>query len=161
MDIFLIISGLFLILIGIAGCFLPVVPGPPLSFLGLLLIHFTDKIDLPPSLLWTIGIITVVVTILDYIVPIWGTKRFGGTKRGVTGATIGIIVGLFLGPWGIIIGPFVGAVLGEMSGGRNSNDAFRAGIGSFIGFLLGTGLKLMASFVMAFYFFKYTISAIL
>lgn len=106
------------------------------------------------------GAITLAVTLLDYIVPIWGTRRFGGTKRGVTGATIGVIAGLFIGPWGIILGPFAGAVLGEMTGGRQGKEAFKAGIGSFVGFLTGVGLKLMASIVMAFYFFKYTISVL-
>lgn len=157
MDIFLIILGLILTIAGIAGCFLPVIPGPPLSYVGLLLIHFTERSDLPPHLLWILAIITLSVTLLDYIFPIWGTKKFGGTKRGITGATIGVIVGLFLGPLGIIIGPFAGAILGEMTGGRRGNEAIRAAVGSFAGFLLGTGLKLMASLIMVFYFFKYTI----
>ncbi|MFA6334226.1 MAG: DUF456 domain-containing protein [Bacteroidales bacterium] len=158
MDIFLIILGSVLIVAGILGCFLPVVPGPPLSFLGLLLIHFTERIDLPQSLLWIFAIVTVVVTLLDYVVPLWGTKKFGGTKKGITGATIGVIVGMFVGPWGIIIGPFAGAVIGEMFGGRRGNEAFRTGLGSFVGFLLGTGLKLMASLVMTFYFIKFMIA---
>ncbi len=156
MDIFLIVLGLILTLSGIIGCFLPIVPGPPLSFLGLLMIHFTSSIDCPYSIM-LMGSLTVTVTILDYIVPVWGTKKFGGSKNGIRGATAGIIAGMFLGPLGILFGPFVGAVIGEMIGGRHGNEAFRAGIGSFAGFLLGTGLKLMASFTMAFYFIKYSI----
>jgi uncharacterized protein YqgC (DUF456 family) len=126
----------------------------------LLLLHFTKTVDLPGTLLIVLGIVTVVVTILDYVVPAWGTKKSGGSKAGIRGATAGLIVGLFLGPAGIIVGPFAGAVIGEMIGGSGTDKALRAGFGSFLGFLAGTGLKLMASITMAFYFFKYVISLI-
>jgi len=145
-----VVSGL-LIIVGILGCFLPIIPGPPLSFTGLLVLELASNVnrDLNFYLLW--GGITVAVTVLDYVVPVWGTKQFGGSKKGVWGSTIGLIVGLFFLPFGIIIGPFVGALLGEYADGKKSGPAFKAAFGSFLGFLAGTLLKLIASCVMAFY----------
>jgi uncharacterized protein YqgC (DUF456 family) len=96
----------------------------------------------------------VVVSILDYIVPVWGTKKFGGSKYGTRGATVGLIIGLFLGPLGIIIGPFIGAVVGELIFKDDMKYALRAGFGSLLGFLTGIGLKLATSFVITFYFVK-------
>ncbi len=101
---------------------------------------------------------TIVVTLLDYIVPVWGTKKFGGSKYGTRGATVGLIIGLFLGPLGIIVGPFIGAFVGELIFKDDIRYALRAGFGSLLGFLTGIGLKLAASFVMTFYFVKEWIS---
>lgn len=156
MDILLIVLGIVFMLVGIAGCVLPILPGPPISFLGLLFLHFTARTDIPEDTLWTLGLITVAVTVLDYIVPIYGTKRFGGTKKGVWGSTIGLIIGMFFfPPFGIIIGPLVGAFVGEMSAGQDTNKAMRSALGSFLGFLTGTLLKFIACFVMAYYFIIY------
>jgi uncharacterized protein YqgC (DUF456 family) len=141
-------------ILGIIGCLAPVLPGPPLSYLGLLLLHFTKFADFSTSILITLAAIVVVVSILDYIVPIWGTKKFGGSKYGTRGATVGLIIGLFLGPVGIIIGPFIGAVVGELIFKDDMKYAIRAGFGSLLGFLTGIGLKLAASFVITFYFVK-------
>ena len=98
--------------------------------------------------------ITVIVSILDYIVPVWGTKKFGGSKYGTRGATVGLIIGLFLGPLGIIVGPLIGAVVGELIFKDDMKYAIRAGFGSLLGFLTGIGLKLAASFAMTFYFVR-------
>lgn len=154
MDIFLLILGIILMFTGFIGCFVPVLPGPPLSYGGLLLLQVTRFGDFSTNFLITFGILTAAVTIIDYFVPIWGTKKFGGSKSGVTGATVGLIIGLFMGPAGIILGPFLGAIAGELIAGRNSSEALQSGIGSLIGFLVGTGLKLALTFVMIFYFFK-------
>ena len=94
------------------------------------------------------------MTIVDYVVPIWGTRKFGGSKYGTRGATVGLIIGLFLGPAGIIIGPFVGAIIGELIFRDDMKYAIKAGFGSLLGFLTGVGLKLAASLVMTFYFVK-------
>ena len=100
-DYILLILGIILMILGIIGCLVPVLPGPPLSFLGLILLHLlTVRSFLQVQLLITLGVIAVVVTILDYIVPVWGTKKFGGSKYGTRGATVGLIIGLFLGPLG-------------------------------------------------------------
>jgi uncharacterized protein YqgC (DUF456 family) len=141
-------------IIGIIGCLVPVLPGPPISFLGILSLHFTRFSQFQPATLITLGIITVIVTVLDYIVPVWGTRRFGGSKYGIRGATVGLVIGFFLGPLGIILGPLIGAFVGEMIFKDDLNYAFKAGFGSLLGFLTGIGLKLAASFAMTFYFVK-------
>jgi hypothetical protein len=153
-DYILLILGIFFMIAGIIGCLVPVLPGPPLSFLGLLFLHFTRFGHFSNPTLIILGILAVVVSILDYVVPVWGTKRFGGSKYGTRGATIGLITGFFLGPLGIIIGPLIGAFVGEMIFKDDMNYALKAGLGSLIGFLTGIGLKLAASAIMTFYFIK-------
>ncbi len=153
MDYVLIALGILFIISGIFGGILPVLPGPPLSYVGLILLHLTERYQFSTNFLIVWGMITVVVYVLDYLIPIWGTKRFGGSKRGVWGSIIGLLVGMFLfPPFGIIVGPFLGAVLGELSSGKQSREAFRSGLGSFLGFLVGTLLKLIVSGMMAWYF---------
>lgn len=160
MDYVLIGFGIILLITGILGCVLPVIPGPPLNYLGLLLLHLTERYQFSTKFMVTWAIITVVVYALDYVIPVWGTKKFGGSKRGVWGSVIGLVVGLFFfPPFGIIIGPFAGAVIGELSVGKDSGAALKSGFGSFIGFLLGTLLKLIASGMMTWYFFKELIIA--
>jgi len=100
-------------------------------------------------LIWA-GIV-LVVSVLDYLIPVYGTKKFGGTKYGMWGCMIGLIAGIWLGPWGIITGPFLGALLGELLA-NNHTGAFKAALGSFIGFLFSTLLKLIACVMMAWYF---------
>ena len=160
MDYVLIVFGIIFIITGILGCVLPVIPGPPLNYIGLLLLHFTAKYQFSSKFLIIWAIITIVVYALDYIIPVWGTKKFGGSKRGVWGSVIGLVVGLFFfPPFGIIVGPFLGAVIGELSAGKDSGAALKSGFGSFLGFLLGTLLKLIASGMMTWYFFKELIVA--
>ncbi len=118
------------------------------------MLHFTKFADFSNTLLITLAAIVVVVSILDYIVPIWGTRKFGGSKYGTRGATVGLIIGLFLGPFGIIIGPFIGAVVGELIFKDDMKYAIKAGFGSLLGFLTGIGLKLATSFVITFYFVR-------
>jgi len=153
-DYILLILGILLIILGIIGCLVPVLPGPPLSFLGLIMLHLTRFGQFTSTVLIILGSLAVVVTILDYIVPVWGTRRFGGSKYGTRGATVGLVIGLFLGPLGIVLGPLVGAFVGEMIFKDDIGYAFRAGFGSLLGFLTGIGLKLAASFTMTFFFVK-------
>lgn len=153
-DYLLLISGIILMILGIIGCLVPVLPGPPFSFIGLILLHLSRFGQFETSTLIILGALAVVVTILDYIVPVWGTRKFGGTKYGARGATVGLIIGLFLGPAGIILGSFIGAFVGEMIFKDDINYAFKAGFGSLLGFLTGIGLKLVASCIMTFYFVK-------
>ncbi|MCG6188336.1 MULTISPECIES: DUF456 domain-containing protein [Maribellus] len=155
MDYVLIGLGVILIISGILGCVLPIIPGPPLSYIGLLLLHFTERYQFSSRFLVIWAIITAVVYALDYIIPAWGTKKFGGSKRGVWGSIIGLVIGLFFfPPFGIIIGPFVGAVVGELTAGKDSGAALKSGFGSFLGFLAGTLLKLITSGMMTWYFFR-------
>ena len=148
MEIFLLIVAFLLMLVGIIGCIVPGLPGVPIAYAGLWVAQATDRIDFSWQMLLIWGIVTIVVSVLDYVVPAWGTKQFGGTKYGVWGSTIGVFVGLFLGPWGVIIGPLVGAILGEMLGGKQMAEALKAGWGSFIGLLFGTILKLICCGLM-------------
>ena len=155
-DIILVIIGVIFVGLGLAGCILPVIPGPPLSFVGLLMLHFTRYAQYSSEFLILMAFIAVAVTVLDYLVPIWGTRKFGGSKAGVWGATLGLIVGLFFPPVGLILGPFLGAFAFEAmkAQGKDNQKSFKAALGSLFGFMLGVGLKLIASFVMTFYFFK-------
>ena len=159
MDITLAVLGAALVLVGFIGSILPIIPGPPISWAGLLLLKWTDFVDdhgaAYENALWILLFFVILVTILDYVVPIMGTKKFGGSKRGVWGATIGVVVGLFFGPLGIIIGPFLGAYIGEISTGKKDKDALRAAWGSFMGFLLGVGLKLMVCGTILFFYIRY------
>ena len=155
MDYVLLGFGIVLILIGLLGCVLPIVPGPPLSYAGLLLLHFTERYQFSSSFLITWAVITVVAYTIDFVIPALGTKKFGGSKRGIWGSIIGLLIGMFLfPPIGIIVGPFAGAVIGELSTGKESKEAFKSGFGSFLGFLAGTLLKLIVSGMMTWYFVK-------
>ena len=158
MDITLAILGMILVLIGLAGSILPIIPGPPISWAGFFLLRWTDYVNSGAegyeNALWILLFFVVLVTILDYAVPILGTKKYGGSKRGVWGATIGVVVGLFFGPPGVIIGPFLGAYIGEITTGKKDRQALRAAWGSFVGFLMGVGLKLMTCGTIAFFFVR-------
>ncbi len=151
MDTFWIILGIFVMLVGILGCILPLLPGPPLCFLALLIQQLRSDAPFNSKFLWIWGGIAVIITALDYIIPLFGTKTFGGTKYGIWGCTIGLIAGFWMGPFGIIIGPFVGAFIGEVIYSNNTNQALKAAWGSFLGFLFGTLLKLVTCLVMAWY----------
>lgn len=152
MEFFLLVIAFLLILIGAVGSVLPVLPGPPLAYCGLLILHFSGKdFRLPLWILLVTGVLTLTITILDYVMPAYGTKYFGGSKYGSWGSTIGLIVGVFsswLGPWGILIGPFLGALIGELIYGQSTGKAFQAALGSFLGFLGGTFMKIMFCFTL-------------
>ncbi|HMQ05986.1 MAG TPA: DUF456 domain-containing protein [Saprospiraceae bacterium] len=152
-DIVLLILGLLLLLIGLAGSILPI-PGPPLTFFGLILIHWSRFADFTSQLLWILGIATIVVTALDLMVPAWGVSKFGGSRYGIWGSMIGLTVGIFTGPWGIFIGAFAGGLIGEMMAGRDYDMAMKAAFGSFIGFLLGALLKIILSGIIIWYAVK-------
>ncbi|HYW95022.1 MAG TPA: DUF456 domain-containing protein [Bacteroidales bacterium] len=158
-DILIVIAGSLLLVIGLLGCILPVIPGPPLSFAGLLLLRFTHfvepaRVETFDHLLWIMGGAAIVVTVLDYVVPVWGTRRFGGSKAGTWGAAAGVVVGLFFAPAGLIIGPFAGAFIAELISGKNQHESLRAGFGSFLGVLSGVVLKLIVSVIITWYFVK-------
>ncbi|MFS4416501.1 DUF456 domain-containing protein [Maribacter sp. 2307ULW6-5] len=150
MDIVLLILGLLLMLVGILGSFLPVLPGPPISWLGLLLLHLSSAVPMNWWFLGTTLAIALVILALDYVIPAVGTKKFGGTKSGMIGTTIGLLVALFFplfGPLGIIIWPFIGALVGELINKADKKTATKAAFGSFLGFLTGTFLKFLVAVV--------------
>lgn len=148
MDIVLLIIASLFIILGIIGSFLPVLPGPITSWLGLLILHLTDTIPINKSFLIITFAIAILVWILDYIIPAIGTKRFGGTKSGMIGTSLGLIVGLIAPiPGGIIVGPFVGAFVGEVLNKANTQTALKAAFGSFIGFITSTFIKFIVAII--------------
>lgn len=146
MDIVLIIFSFVLVLAGTAGCILPVLPGPPLAYVGLVLMHLTVRAEFSWAQLVSWLVLVVVLQVLDYITPLLGSKYSGGSEYGNRGCVAGTIAGLFFMPWGIILGPFIGAVAGEMLGGRDLPNALKAGFGTFLGVVLGVLLKLALCF---------------
>lgn len=149
LDIILIILGVLCLITGLMGCILPFLPGPPVAYLGLVLLHFTDKVQYTTTQLIVWLLIVLVVQVLDYFTPMLGSKYSGGSRWGNWGCIIGTLIGLLFLPWGVIFGPFLGAVIGELLGNKEFSQALRSGVGSLIGFLLGTFLK----FVVCGYFF--------
>ncbi len=138
-----LVAGVLLIA-GFFGTFVPVLPGAPLAWAGLLAAHFSVYNSISILCLIITGVIAVIVSVLDNIFPVTMTKKFGGSKYATTGATIGLIIGFFTGPWGIILGPFCGALVGELINKEGRNEGvFKAAFGAFMGFLLGTGLKMI------------------
>jgi len=153
MDILLYILAGICIIVGIIGCIAPGLPGPPISFAGLLLLHFTSKAAFSGEFLMIALAIVVIIQILDYYIPVWCTKKFGGSKKGVWGSIIGLVVGIFSPiPFGFIIGPFLGAVIGELIDGKETLKALKSGFGAFVGFLLSTAAKLTVCFVFGWYY---------
>jgi len=148
-EILLVTLGFVFCTAGILGSFLPVLPGPPISWLGLLILYLIPNVPVNYNFLGiTLGI-AVFIFVMDYIIPIIGTKYLGGSKYGAIGSAVGLVAGLFFPPFGILIGPFVGAFLGEIicNAQSNSKHAFKSALGSFIGFLASTFMKLLVSFV--------------
>jgi uncharacterized protein YqgC (DUF456 family) len=154
-DIILAVSGAIFIILGIVGCVVPVIPGVPLSYAGIILLHLTSRVQFSTQFLVLWAFIVLIVQVLDFYIPVWGTQKFGGGKKGVWGSAVGIVFSLFfLQPFGIILFPFVGAFIGELIDGKQPCEALKAGFGAFIGFMAGTVMKLIVAFVLAFYFFR-------
>ncbi|WP_291528155.1 DUF456 domain-containing protein [Bacteroides sp. UBA939] len=154
-DIILIILGSICIIVGLLGCILPLIPGPPISYVGLLLLHSTDKVQFSTYQLLIWLLLVVIIQVLDYFIPILGSKFSGGTKWGSWGCLIGSIIGvIFFSPWGIILGPFGGAFIGELLGERSKKDALKSGIGALLGFLFGTVFKVVVCGYFIWYFIK-------
>ena len=148
MDVALLIIACALMIFGLVGCVVPGLPGVPVSLLGLIVAEFSSQVHFPWWVFLVWAIVTVVVTLLDYFVPAWGTKRFGGTANGMRGSIIGVFLGMFLGPIGVIVGPYFGAYIAEVSSGMEREEATRAAMGSFIGVFFGMVLKLICSIWM-------------
>jgi uncharacterized protein len=152
----LIILGALLQIVGLVGCVLPWLAGPPFNFIGLLLLSVAMHWRaFSPWFLIVMAVLTALTLVLDYAMPLAGTRRFGATKRGFWGALIGMAVGaLVLPPFGLILGAFLGAVGGELSAGRDRSEALRAGWGVFAGMMAAMAVKLAVSGVMTFYFVR-------
>jgi len=156
LDILLIVLGAICLILGVVGSILPALPGPPLSYAGLILLHFTERVEFTVNQL-VLWLVLVLLTILaDFMLPVLGVKKWNGSKWGNIGCIIGTVVGLFLfPPWGIIICPFLCAVLGELLFAKKKTpEALKAGFGAFLGFILGTIFKLSVCGLFIFYFIK-------
>lgn len=128
--------GWLLIAIGICGCVIPLIPGPPIAFIALLFAKIIGDHILPSrATLLLAAAITIVVTVLDYVVPAIGARRFNCSRLGTIGCVVGTIVGLFFLPFGVIVGPFFGALIGESVSGKNLGQASFGAIGALVGFL--------------------------
>lgn len=154
--IVLIILGFICVILGIIGCLLPAMAGPPFSFLSLILISIAKKWEpFSPEFLIGMAALTIGVMALDYIVPAAGAKKFGASRFGFWGAIVGMLLGiLYAPPFGMIVGAFLGAIIGELLKGKQSREALKAGWGVFIGVMFGILVKLIASGIMTFYFVK-------
>jgi len=149
LEIILILGVLALSGLGIVGCIAPVLPGPPISYGTLLIYHFAKggEVFSLTFLFVTLFFVTA-ASAMDYFLPIYATKKFGGTKQGVWGGIIGLVVGLFIPPWGILFGPLLGAVIGDLVAGKQFERALKAGFGSFVGFIIATSAKLAVSITL-------------
>lgn len=160
-DLLLALFGSVLMLLGVIGSLAPLLPGAPLSYAGLLALHYTTRAEFStPFLLIWLGIV-LGVGVVDYLIPLWGAKRFGGTSNGLWGATLGMLIGFLVLPGiGILPGTVLGAFIGEMTRHQaNVALAARAALGSLVGFIFSTALKLLVCLGMAFYFVKEMIAS--
>ena len=156
MNVALIIIGLILAIAGMVGCILPIIPGPILSFSALILLSWIKSWQsFSQTFLIVMGILTGLLLLLDYVAPALGAKKYGASKRGLWGSVIGMIIGIFfIPPWGMIVGAFIGALVGELASGKSGRKALRAGWGILIGNVLVIGLKLGFTAVVLFYYIK-------
>ena len=154
MDIFFIITGLILCIVGLIGSFFPIIPGPITSWIGLVFLHFTTFVPLEIYFLLGTFMIAISIFILDLIIPIIGLKKFGGTRGGQIGAIIGLVIGFFFGPIGLLAGPFLGALSGEIINKSKINIAIKASFGTLLGFIVGASMKFIISFIFLLAFFQ-------
>jgi len=157
MEFILILSGIICIIIGIIGCIFPAIPGPPISYAALILLQFAKEEPVfSKSFLVRFAILTIIVSLGDYFLPLLGAKKYGTSKYGIWGAILGMMAGIiFFPPLGMILGIFIGAIVGELIAGKENSMALKAGLATFIGSISAVFIKLSFSVVMAFYFFVY------
>ncbi|MEX0607965.1 MAG: DUF456 domain-containing protein [Balneolaceae bacterium] len=154
MEILWIILGAIFIIIGLIGAFLPIIPGLPFSYLGLIILQLVyAPFTLTFFIVWGI-IVALISFVLDSAIPAWSTAKFGGSTYGITGSVVGLVAGVFFPPLGFIFGPLIGAFIGEIIAGNKSDKALKSAFGAFIGFMAATGLKVIAAGVMAWYYFS-------
>jgi len=172
MEIILVVLAFLLLLAGLLGSIVPVIPGPPLGFVGLLLLQWSGHGEFSAAFLWVWAGIAVAITVMDNILPAWMTKRFGGSRMAVIGSVIGLVAGMvFFAPIGLLAGPFLGALAGELLNNRilagrsavggtkfdthakaaRNVKALKVAFGAFLAFILGTGAKMIVGFIMIFY----------
>ncbi len=154
MEYLVIAIGFLLLASGIIGSIVPFIPGPPLAYLALIVLQFREEPAFSTNFLVVWALITLVVTLLDFLVPMYGTKKMGGSNYGLWGCSFGLLLGFWWPPFGFIVGPFLGAFAGELLANKKSEHALLAALGSFIGFVFGTLMKLVTCFMMGYYFIQ-------
>jgi len=154
-EVVVITIGVLLSVTGLIGCIIPALPGPPLNYVAILLIHFTGLAEFSNRFLITYLLLNIAVVILDYVLPVYGAKFYGASNKGIWGSIIGLVIGLFFfPPFGMILGVLVGAVVGELIAGKNESEALKAGFATFVASLIMIVAKLILSGLMTFYFVK-------
>ena len=152
MEVFLFILAAIFMILGIVGSIVPALPGPPLSYVGLLLLQLTDKVQFSMLFMVIWAIVVLVISILDYYLPIWTTKKAGGSKAGINGSIIGMILGIIFTPIGMILGTLLGAIIGELIGGASGDQALKSGLATFVGTMLSIGIKVILCVSMTIYY---------
>jgi uncharacterized protein len=147
MDTVLIITAIILSILGIIGSVLPALPGHPLNYMAMWCVQWVYH-SFSTTTLIVFGVLTVVLIILEYVLPIWWAKKFGATREGIIGSAIGMVLGFFFTPIGMILGTLVGAIIGDMIAGRTTGEATRSGIATVFGTFLTIGLKLLLAGLM-------------
>lgn len=160
LQVVLIVVSLILAAVGLVGAIVPGIAGPPFSFLAVLVLSFVEGVDYSVTFLVVMGVLAAVIFLLDYLAPVWGTKYFGGTQAGVKGSTWGLVIGLLvtlvfpIGFIAILVGPFVGAYIGEKNANTPDANAWKSAFGSFLGFLTGTFIKTVYAIVVICYLIR-------
>lgn len=141
MDILCAVVSAILLAVSFVGCAVPVLPGPLLAFCGVLVLLPSRFAPMAPTCI-VFGVVCAVVLVLDYVVPAFGAKKFNCSRWGMFGCFVGTIIGIFFIPWGVIVGPFAGAVAGELIAGKKIAASLKGGFGALLGFIFGVALKL-------------------
>ena len=149
METIIVILAILAGILGMAGSILPGLPGTPVSWVGLLLLYLWGPEDMPLKTLVIWGVVMVAVSVIDYVVPMYFTKLTGGSRHAERGALVGLLAGIILTPVGMILGSFLGAFLMELYyNDKGASQALKAAVGSFLGFITGTGLKTIVSVIL-------------
>ena len=152
MDIVIISLAIILSLIGLMGCIIPGLPGTPLNYIAMWMIQWVSH-PFEKSTLLIYGVLTIAIVVIDYMLPVWFAKKYGATKQGIWGSIIGMLLGIFFTPVGMILGMIIGAIVGDRLAGKSTSEATRSGFATFFGTLLSMGLKLGVSFLISFFIF--------
>jgi uncharacterized protein len=152
MDNFLIIlAGIFLIT-GLIGCLVSKLPGIPISYLGIMILQYSSIAEFSSHFLIRWGLTVIAVQGLNYLIPHWGKRKFGGSKKGAWGSLAGTLAGMYFGPWGVLTGAIAGALAGELLASKDSNRAIRETVSSFTFFILGTISQLAVAGILLYYY---------
>ena len=139
-------------LVGLIGSFVPVIPGPLISFIGIILTFSFTSLPIGSNMMWILGILMAIAMVGDYVVQIFGVKKLGGGKQAIRGTLIGTLLGMFIPPVGILLGALIGAFIGAKMELGSNRQSIKVALGAFIGFLIGTGIKLIYSGYVLYYF---------